>query len=378
MVAMATSEGLSFSVVSVVECVLQQHGNRLRRGLDLESRRAEEAASRRYEAANWLRKMVGVVAAKDLRAEPSEEEFRLGLRSGLILCNVLNSVQPGAVPKVVERPNESALILDGAALSAYQYFENVRNFLVAAEEIGLPTFEASDLEQGGISARVVNSVLALKSYHDWKQTGSNGAWKFGGNVKPTTSVKQFVRKNLEPFSSSLSRNGSIKEKNLTNLFHDACSHKTSSSQSLSTLVHALLLDKKPEELPQLVESVLSKVVEEFEERVATQNELVNQQTQAAPRDFAASQGKKSSTKFSHDNTKVDERQSHTSTEKQENFHRNDISDEESKRHMMKQQIIFDRQGRDLQELKHTLCTTKAGLQIMQRKFQEELHNLGRD
>lgn len=39
------------------------------------------------------------------------------------------------------------LVVDGAALSAYQYFENVRNFLVAVEEMGMPTFEASDLEQ---------------------------------------------------------------------------------------------------------------------------------------------------------------------------------------------------------------------------------------
>lgn len=44
--------------------------------------------------------MVGVVGAKDLPAEPSEEEFRLGLRSGLVLCYVLNKIQPGAVPKV--------------------------------------------------------------------------------------------------------------------------------------------------------------------------------------------------------------------------------------------------------------------------------------
>lgn len=57
-------------------------------------------ALRRYEAAEWLRKMVGVVGGKDLPAEPSEEEFRLGLRSGIILCNVLNKVQPGAIPKV--------------------------------------------------------------------------------------------------------------------------------------------------------------------------------------------------------------------------------------------------------------------------------------
>lgn len=95
---MAAEAALFFSVASVVEDVLQQHGPRLK-DLDLESRKAEEAASRRYEAAGWLRKMVGVVAAKDLPAEPSEEEFRLGLRSGMILCNVLNKVQPGAVPK---------------------------------------------------------------------------------------------------------------------------------------------------------------------------------------------------------------------------------------------------------------------------------------
>lgn len=39
---MAASDALSFSVASVVEDVLQQHGNRLK-GLDLDSRRAEEA-----------------------------------------------------------------------------------------------------------------------------------------------------------------------------------------------------------------------------------------------------------------------------------------------------------------------------------------------
>lgn len=48
---------------------------------------------------------------------------------------------------MVESPNDSTLVPDGAALSAYQYFENVRNFLVAVEEMALPTFEASDLEQ---------------------------------------------------------------------------------------------------------------------------------------------------------------------------------------------------------------------------------------
>ena len=48
---------------------------------------------------------------------------------------------------MVDAPNHTVIIPDGVGLMASQYFENVRNFLNAAEEIGLPTFEASDLEQ---------------------------------------------------------------------------------------------------------------------------------------------------------------------------------------------------------------------------------------
>jgi kinesin family protein C2/C3 len=40
------------------------------------------------------------VCAKDLPDEPSEEEFQVGLRNGIVLCNALNKVQPGAIPKV--------------------------------------------------------------------------------------------------------------------------------------------------------------------------------------------------------------------------------------------------------------------------------------
>lgn len=57
-------------------------------------------ALRRYEAAGWLRDMVGVSNGKEFPAEPSEEDFRLGLRSGIVLCNVLNKVNPGSVSKV--------------------------------------------------------------------------------------------------------------------------------------------------------------------------------------------------------------------------------------------------------------------------------------
>lgn len=72
---------------------------------------------------------------------------------------------------------------------------------------------------------MVNSVLALKSYHEWKQTGGTGVWKFSGNVKPTMSVKQFVRTKSEPFTNSLTRNSSMTEKSLNALSHDIDTNK---------------------------------------------------------------------------------------------------------------------------------------------------------
>ncbi|KAG8370628.1 hypothetical protein BUALT_Bualt13G0003100 [Buddleja alternifolia] len=374
---MAAIEGaLPFSVASVVEDVLQQHRNRSRE-LDLDARRAEEAdnkftydnaAMRRYEAAAWLRKVVGVVGTKDLPAEPSEEEFRLGLRSGIILCNALNRIQPGAVQKVVESPCESIHIPDGAALSAYQYFENVRNFLVAVQELGMPTFEASDLEQGGKSSRIVNCVLALKSYNEWKQTGGNGIWKFGGNIKATTPGKQFVRQNSEPFTSSLSRSSSANEKSLNGACTDTNFNRMPNS-SLSMLVRAILLDKKPEDVPNLVESVLSKVVEEFEHRIASQIEL----KKACPGDSNISHFKKSVLKPCPSNIE----QKNAAIPKRDSIlQKNNIYEEESESRFMKQQMIVDQQQKDVKVMKQTLSTTKAGMQFMQMKFHEEIHNIG--
>ncbi|CAI8584303.1 unnamed protein product [Vicia faba] len=358
-------ESGAFSAASLVEDVLQQHGHRLK-DLDLEFRKAEEAASRRYEAAGWLRKIIGVVAAKDLPAEPSEQEFRLVLRSGIILCNAINKVQSGAVPKVVESPVDSALIPNGAPLSAYQYFENVRNFMVAVQEIGLPTFEPSDLEQGGKSSRIVNCVLALKSYCEWKQNGANGAWKFGGNPKPNISAKSFVRKNSDPFTNSLSRTSSINEKTLATLNSDVESSKMSGSLSLSMLVHSILSDKKPEEIPMLVESVLNKVVEEFEHRIASQGE----QAKITLRDHV-SQRNGSASKFD----KKVENKIHM-VAKKEDIHKNRVAAEELQTKHLNQKMLFDQQQRDIQELKLTLHTTKAGMQFMQMKFRDEFSNLG--
>ncbi|KAJ7561853.1 hypothetical protein O6H91_03G044200 [Diphasiastrum complanatum] len=311
------------------------------------SRRAEEAAIRRFQAITWLQNVVGSLGISN---EPSEEELRLCLRNGLVLCNLMNRIHPGAIPKIVESP--ASLSASDGALSAYQHFENVRNFLVAVEELKLPSFEASDLDQGslltGSMVKVVDCILALKSYYDWRENGSMGMWKYSGaaknNTKPSAqgvlgsvsngtvplqktwtlfdmdseiplspdsrNKKQNNGRNL--MDNMLMKNGehdqhvvsgvTVGSNNLASStalsdstaswinhirqkFHEVLmmrpqfredvrrseSFTTSDSlDPLSHLVRAVLVDKKPEEVPMLVEFMLRKVIEEFERRLSVQ------------------------------------------------------------------------------------------------------------
>ncbi|KAK2378199.1 kinesin protein KIN-14F [Trifolium repens] len=155
---------------------------------ELAYRKAEEAATRRNEAAEWLREM-DEVASSSLSKQPSEEQFCLALRNGLILCNVLNKINPGAILKVVDNQVLAVHSPEGPAHSCIQYFENMKNFLDAVKDMALLTFEASDLEKGGSSSKVVDCILCLKGYHEWKLSGGVGVWRYGGTVRITSFPK---------------------------------------------------------------------------------------------------------------------------------------------------------------------------------------------
>ncbi|GAA0142101.1 microtubule binding motor protein [Lithospermum erythrorhizon] len=170
----------------------------------LAQRKAEEAAARRYQAAQWLREM-DQTALDLLPLEPTEEDLCMALRNGLILCNVLNKINPRAILKVVENPVMDVQFTEGPAQSAIQYFENMRNFLMAVGNMKLLTFEASDLEKGGSSAKVVDCILCLKGYYEWKQAGGIGVWRYGGTVKITALPKE------SPSSSSFAGSESADE-----------------------------------------------------------------------------------------------------------------------------------------------------------------------
>ncbi|KAF3562719.1 hypothetical protein DY000_02011251 [Brassica cretica] len=337
------SNDFPLSVVSIVEDVLQHYSNRSNDAGSLLPRKLEESSLRRYEAAAWLRETLGV---SSVPAEPSEEDFRLGLRSGIVLCNV------------VEAPDDVA---DGAALSAFQYFENIRNFLVAVEEMGLPSFEASDMEKGGKSIRIVNCILALKSYNEWKLNGGTGPFRYGSNMKNNFgSRKPFLRKSSEPFMSSMSRTD-----------QPLCSDVGQGDpRSINALVRSFISDRKPEDIPSVVESVLNKVMEEVQQRLSIHNEMMKSSSKTIPEDVS-----------SCEETVVPSEQQ-CEARQQEEAEENSPSkvvEEKIQRinteHYEEQEILLNQQ-KHIQELKQTLNNTKAGMQLLQKKYQEDFFHLG--
>ncbi|KAM0851108.1 hypothetical protein ACQ4PT_052632 [Festuca glaucescens] len=132
----------------------------------------------------------------------SEQEFVAALRNGIVLCKAINKIQPGVVPKVV-----AYAPCDSQPSTAFQYFENIRNFLVAVQELKLPCFEASDLEKENVDAgsvgKIVDCVNSLKSYHERKQLGgANGSFKFMKSPLAPRSAVHVQSENLALGSST--------------------------------------------------------------------------------------------------------------------------------------------------------------------------------
>ncbi|CAL9214260.1 unnamed protein product [Arabidopsis halleri] len=387
-------------LASILEDFLKQRNIRV--GADSSWKKADETFGgrdlpvdpsdlRRYEAARWVRNTLGVVGGRDLPADPSEDDFRIALRSGILLCNVLNRVKPGAVPKVVEAPNDPLVNQDGAALSAFQYFENLRNFLVVVEEMGIPTFEVSDFEKGGKSSRIVECLLALKSYREWKQSGGSGTWRYILNSKPTTFgiAKQYKRKDSEAHVDAVTSSPFSTQSSEQSLFDqsDSNTKHEGTANSIDAIVRAVFCDMKQEEIPGIVEDMLKSVMVEYERRLATQNELIHMS--AGNKDKLgcddlgrtisgneetlsdASYGEENVSKIVNNNMEASQNN---------NVDELKIQDCElyviSKEKTEKQQMIIDRQQTHTETLYSVIIKIESGLSLLQMKYQQEFTSLG--
>ncbi|VAI14289.1 unnamed protein product [Triticum turgidum subsp. durum] len=286
--------------------------------------------------------------------------------------------------EVVEARTDTVMPADGSALCAYQYFENLRNFLVSVQDIGLPTFELSDLEKGGKGVRVVDCILALKSFSESKTTGRQTPCKYGSITKPSTSGKHFILKNSDAFMNKLMRSHTtepiqkvlIAEQSIET---DCCLESTemTTSESLNMLVRTLLLDKKPEEIPLIVESLLIKVIQEYECRAANQH-LVNCIGDLKGSDLFSRPEKPLPEKTSTSNrVKMGEEKPNLLkvTEEVSSVGRND--DCAAEQFQPGAEISIELQQKRIQELRNSLSSVKSGMEQLRIQYSEDFTKIGR-
>ncbi|GJM90666.1 hypothetical protein PR202_ga06967 [Eleusine coracana subsp. coracana] len=98
-----------------------------------------DPARRRADAVGWLRDLF---PDRPLPPEATDDDLRVALASGRLLCALLRRLCPGA-------------LMDDAAT------DNAGRFRAAIQRMGVPTFSAYDLERGEMTA-VITCILALK------------------------------------------------------------------------------------------------------------------------------------------------------------------------------------------------------------------------
>ncbi|XP_008804600.2 kinesin-like protein KIN-14C [Phoenix dactylifera] len=275
-----------------------------------------EAAKKRSDVVVWLNSLFPDL---NMTKEASEEDLRARLFDGTVLCRILNRLNP------------SLLSPRGVYVSSEQRLTDVKKFLLAMDEMGLPSFKVMDLEQGSISA-VVECLLYLRDHinsepgedgiHDMGKPGSQlrkrwrlpeGDWaaafenriQCGQNSKVFgEGGRNFAETNLQHVwespvisdpSAALSHQVRDKFYEVFQLKHghysDHSARKISEMMksnslenaptlSLFSVINGILdesIDRKNGETPHRVALILRKVVQEIERRVATQSEhIINQ------------------------------------------------------------------------------------------------------
>nr|XP_023865118.1 calponin-3-like [Salvelinus alpinus] len=103
----------------------------------------------------WIEEVTGM---------PIGENFQKGLKDGVILCELINKLQPGSIKKI----NHSKL--------NWHKLENLGNFIRAILKFGLcpnDIFEANDLFENGNMTQVQSTLLSLAGVAKTKGSNSN-------------------------------------------------------------------------------------------------------------------------------------------------------------------------------------------------------------
>ncbi|XP_060169099.1 kinesin-like protein KIN-14C [Lycium barbarum] len=256
-------------------------------------------AKQRATLVEWINSLLPYLS---LPVNASDEELRAYLVDGAILCQLLNKLKPGFIPE-----------FNGSSHSSELGSENVKRFLSAMDEMGLPRFQASDLEKGSMKI-VVECLLTLRaeftpnvggygsttplsrkqelsSTHS-SPSSTEGRRKIGSDSKFQRALRSPVM--AEPSAALLHHVGhkfhevfQLKQGGYADLPPSKIAEMMKSNsldiaptQSLLSVVNGILdesVERKNGEIPHRVACLLRKVVQEIERRISTQAEHLRTQ-----------------------------------------------------------------------------------------------------
>ncbi|XVE64837.1 hypothetical protein DITRI_Ditri07aG0133900 [Diplodiscus trichospermus] len=200
----------------------------------------------------WLNAML-----PDLRLpkDATEEELRGCLLDGTTFCAILNKLHPGSVE--MDGGSEHNLV-------------NFKRFLVAMDEMGLPSFELSDIEQGHMipvlqCLKTLRACFNSNSEANSIQNPSRKRWNLSGDFE-SIQLKQGCHADL----SDATILELMKSSSLDN----------ASTQSLFNILYRVMdesIERKNGDVPHRVACLLRKIVQEIEWRVSTRAENLKNQ-----------------------------------------------------------------------------------------------------
>ncbi|KAG6672856.1 hypothetical protein I3842_16G080100 [Carya illinoinensis] len=263
---------------------------------------AKGEAKKRAILVEWLN---NTLPGLSLSLNASDEELRMCLIDGTILCRILNRLRIGSVSEVEGDLNHSS-----------DPSENIKRFLSAMDDLVIPRFKVSDLEKGSMKtvidclvtlrARFIPNVvgdsisptsLIAKSGSPHGDAFSPGYFsplpgeerqkvvtdsKFQRALRTTviSALRHPVgHKFHEVFQLKQGRYADLPEAKISEMMKPNCLDNAP-TQSLLSVVNGILdesIERKNGEISNRVACLLRKVVQEIERRISTQAEHLRTQ-----------------------------------------------------------------------------------------------------
>ncbi|PPR80890.1 hypothetical protein GOBAR_AA39823 [Gossypium barbadense] len=201
---------------------------------------------------NWLN---GMLPDLRLPLDATEEELRQYLIDGTIFCTILNKLRP------------SSAEMDGGSKCGSV---NVKRFLMAMDEMGLPSFELSDIEQGHMMP-VLQCLKTLRVC-----VNSNGE---ANNIQNPSRKTWNLSGEFESIQLKQGYNADLSDATILELMKPS-SLENASTQSLFSMLYQIMdgsIERNKRDLPHYVACLLRKIVEEIEWRVSTRAENLKNQ-----------------------------------------------------------------------------------------------------